>query len=118
MRGAKIDRAITKLLKDNFIFQDDRSFVSLGAEPHLYLRGYDVVKQRERLWQFAKYDQVQGRNCALCGGPIINPEWEMDHKQGGTVGRHDDLSNLQIVHSECHRKKHVQVRWSSRAEKA
>jgi len=104
-RGAKRDLAVTKLLLDNGLLLDKRSFVS--HEPHLYLKGDDIVKQRAR---------VAGRSGGLCGickkpfGGIFGYDWEMDHIQGGLTGRYDDLSNLQAVHAECHRKRHVHIK--------
>ena len=109
MRGAKKDTAITKLLLDNGLLLDKRSFVSLGAEPHLYLKGSDIPAQRERLTR-----QTASLACGICKNGLIGLGYaEMDHKQGGTVGRCDCLHNLHFVHSTCHRAKHVQVQLKS-----
>jgi HNH endonuclease len=106
MRGAKKDLAVTKLLRENGLLLDKRSFVSLGCEPHLYLKGRDMMAQRERMW-------ASKMICGICNEEIWD-EWEVDHKQGGLVGRFDDLSNLQAVHPICHRQRHVHPKWSRR----
>lgn len=108
-RGAKRDIPITKLLHDNGLLGDKRSFVSLGAEPHLYLRGEDITNQRNKVWYASK-----GR-CAICKMPMYWDDWHMDHLQGGLVGRCDDLNNLRAVHPACHRGRHVQVQLKSMA---
>jgi hypothetical protein len=107
-RGAKKDIAISRLLVKNGLLLDKRSFVSLGPEPHLFLRGYDIVYQRQRVWSHSK------DKCASCKRLLSEVEWEMDHIQGGMVGRHDDLSNLRALCRDCHRKRHVQVQWGKR----
>lgn len=115
-RGAKKDTTVTKALVANGIFWDKRSFISLGTEPHLYLKGDDIKLMRQRVWARAK------RKCANCKREIIyqdfDADWEMDHKQGGTVGRCDCLHNLQVLCRPCHRAKHVQVKFTQRKEEA
>ena len=58
-RGAKVDRAVTKLLGENGLLLDKRSFVSLDG--HLYLRGLDKISQRPRVFKLHK------EKCAVCG---------------------------------------------------
>jgi hypothetical protein len=107
-RGAKKDITVTRLLFENGLLLDKRSFVSWGAEPHLYLKGEDVGRQRERLWLSGNSE------CEICRKPIhFNQIWQMDHKQGGLVGRCDCRHNLRITHAECHRARHVQVQLRS-----
>ena len=106
-RGAHKDRAITKLLRENGLLLDKRSFVSLGAEPHLYLRGEDIVAQRMRAWVASR------GKCGICGSPLFYQDYEMDHIQGGIVLRCDCLHNLRAVHGPCHRKRHLQVQLKS-----
>jgi len=104
-RGTKRDLGVTKLLFDNGLLLDKRSFVS--HEPHLYLKGQDIAEQRARVAAASR------GLCGICGKPfggIFEYDWEMDHIQGGTVGRCDCLHNLRAVHIECHRRKHVHVK--------
>jgi hypothetical protein len=103
-RGAKKDITVSKLLYENGLLLDKRSFISLGAEPHLYLKGRDVEKQWDRLWESTVGSCA---NCRL----IIYGNWVMDHKQGGLVGRCDCLHNLQVLCPPCHRAKHVRPRF-------
>lgn len=101
-RGAREDVGVTKLLFANGLLLDRDSFVSLNAnEPHLFLYGDDITCQRQRVWHRGKH------KCASCGmavGPF-SQDWEMDHIQGGLVGRCDCLHNLQILCRPCHKKK-------------
>src|ERR1700677_2909963 len=94
-RSAKRDIASTKLLRENGILLDSRSFISLPSlrdgKPHLYLRGRDMELQRDRVFKRDKGRcQIKGPHC---GEVAI----ETDHKQGGLVGRCDCLHNLQAV---------------------
>lgn len=112
MRGAKKDVTVTRLLRANGLLLDPRSFVSLGSEPHLYLSGDDIVCQRQRVAHRSK------GKCGICKKPIVifglDQDWEMDHKQGGLVGRYDDLENLQALCRPCHRRKHVRPKFSKK----
>ena len=121
MRGARKDVSVSKLLYKNGIFLDRRSFVSLNAnEPHLFLFGDDIKMQRERVWARSK------GKCGICKKKIeiapyegqfdFGKDWEMDHIQGGLVGRCDCLHNLRATHPECHRAKHVRPRFGERAQ--
>ena len=104
---------MTKLLRANGLLLDHRSFISLGIEPHLVLKGDDVVCQRQRVWHRGK------GKCAVCKREInVLDSWEMDHKQGGTVGRCDCLHNLQVSCWDCHRKKHVRPQFTQRKAEA
>ena len=106
MRGASKDRATTKLLRENGLLLDARSFVSrpsiANGSIHLFFKGDDVICQRQRVWHRSK------GKCAGCKRLLDVLDWEMDHKQGGTVGRCDCLHNLQALCRDCHRAKHVQ----------
>lgn len=99
MRGAKVDRPVSKLLFKNRIFLDRRSFVSLnGNEPHLFLKGRDMSAQRERAWIRAKGScEHKG-----CNGLSI----ELDHVHGGLTERCDCLHNLQLLCTHHHTLKH------------
>ena len=112
MLGYKKDLAVTRLLRANGLLLDPRSFVTLGLEPHLKLKGDDMVCQRQRVAHRSK------GKCAACKSPIrvfgLEQDWEMDHKQGGLVGRYDDLENLQALCRPCHRKKHVRPKFSKK----
>ena len=112
-RGAKKDLAVTKVLRANGLFWDKRSFVSLGVEPHLYLKGDDVVCQRQRVWLKWKGNKP----APLCVLKLEGCDFyasELDHKQGGTVGRCDCAHNLQPVCVNCHRLKHVHPKFTKR----
>jgi hypothetical protein len=98
VRGAKVDRTATKALRDNHLFLDRRSFISIDA--HLYLKGDDVICQRQRVWHRSK------GKCKNCKAQLSPLDAELDHKQGGLVGRCDCLHNLQILCHDCHVKKH------------
>lgn len=106
-RGASVDMAVTKVLVKNHIFWDKRSFVSLpnhsDGSIHVYLKGDDIKLARQRVWSSSR------QRCASCKTELGYDDWEMDHKQGGTVGRCDCLHNLQALCRPCHRKKHVKV---------
>lgn len=100
-RGAKTDIAVTKMMHDNRIFADSRSFVSLDA--HLFLYGQDKEYQRSRVFADSR------GLCVACGREITWETFEWDHVQGGLVGRCDCLHNAAAKCRECHRNKHVQV---------
>lgn len=117
MRGARKDVSVTKVLVANGIFWDKRSFVSLprlDGSIHVYLKGDDIKLARQRVWQRSK------QKCAICKRPISfdqsDADWEMDHIKGGNVERCDCLENLQAVHRECHRNKHVQVKFTPKQQ--
>ena len=103
-RGAKIDRQATKEKG----YKDERSFLSLEGDE--YLKGEDLSARRA-----AVYYKSHGR-CMLnvsprCRGWIDFPDFEMDHIQGGLVGRNDNLSNLRAVCKPCHRARHLRPRF-------
>jgi len=104
-RAAKIDREATRLAK----FLDARSFRSLDG--HDYLKGKDITLRRREV--FAR-DYGKCQVCLRNGrsNHIGRQEGEMHHVQGGLVGRHDDLENLEWVCRFHHRMSHVQVRWT------
>jgi hypothetical protein len=110
MRGAKRDIAITRLLHANGLLLDKRSFISLGAEPHLYLKGPDMILQRERVWLKWKGSDPAPR-CYLKLEGCDFYAAELDHKQGGLVGRCDCEHNLGPACVNCHRAKHVRPRF-------
>jgi hypothetical protein len=63
-RGTHKDAATTKLLLDNGLLLDKRSFVGYDrttATVHLYLRGIDKSNQRARVFRFHR------ETCSLCG---------------------------------------------------
>jgi hypothetical protein len=103
MRGAKVDRPVSRLLFKNGFFRSRDSFVSLnGNEPHLFLAGDDVSHMRRLVFQ-----KSHGK-CAekKCRKPIEWETFEMDHIVSGLVGRCDDITNLQALCHPCHVKKH------------
>lgn len=111
MSWGKKDERLSKTLYENGLFGDERSCIIYDPEmnPHLRLKGIDMMMQRKRL--LAKWD---GR-CGICRMPVYEgfSSPEMDHKQGGLVGRCDCQHNLQLVCPPCHRAKHVQVQLKS-----
>jgi HNH endonuclease len=113
-RGFSKDERVSALLVESGFFENEDSFIGYDLEmtPHLLLEGEDVSRQRTRLWKALKY-RPEGRACGICHKPITNPDWEMDHIQGGTVGRCDCLHNLRAVHRYCHREKHVKTQLKS-----
>jgi hypothetical protein len=120
MSGAKKDVAITRLLRDNGLFLDKRSFVGHGLDmiPHLFLKGNDIGPQRDRVWLRS------GQKCKSCKARLgwvaddSYSDWEMDHVQGGNVGRCDCLHNLQSLCVNCHRNKHVKPQWTKKKQQA
>jgi hypothetical protein len=110
-RGAKKDITVSKLLYENGLFLDKRSFISLGAEPHLYLKGPDMQAQHDRVMKRDKH------RCQICersywsdfGGSL-----EVDHIIPKGRGGSDDIGNLQAACISCHRTgpnaKHVRPR--------
>jgi hypothetical protein len=111
-RGAQKDEAVTKMLRDNGLLLEKRSFVSRDA--HLYLFGEDKVVQRQRVFNRDRgFCRKCGRLCAWEAG-----EWH--HVQGGLVGRCDCLHNAEWrcgrFTSDCHTREHVQTRFSGRTK--
>jgi 5-methylcytosine-specific restriction endonuclease McrA len=108
-RGFKRDQPITKMLRENGLLLDRRSFVAYDSNmtPHLLLKGQDIVFQRAKVWLRSR------RKCGLCKLALDYDSLEMDHKKGGSFGRCDCLENLQILCRDCHRAKHVQVKLQS-----
>ena len=94
-RAAKVDEQATLWRRAVGHFRDQRSFV--GRDGHVYLYGEDKRQRRREV--FAR----DGGRCVRCG-VMVGKEWgEMDHEQGGLVGRCDCLHNLQVMCAECHR---------------
>jgi hypothetical protein len=113
-RGFKKDVTTTKVLRANGLLLDKRSFISLGAEAHLLLKGDDIVCQRQRVAH-----RTKGR-CGICRKPmeIFGPsaDWEMDHKKNKPAERCDCLHNLRAVHPDCHRRRHPQTQFLRKTE--
>jgi hypothetical protein len=107
MRGHKRDEPLTKMLRENGLLLDAHSFVGydLQMQPHILLKGPDIILQREAVL-------IKSRNrCAGCKRVLLPGEEELDHIQGGLSGRCDCRHNLQILCFDCHRKKHVRVKF-------
>lgn len=104
-RGAKIDRTATAEAH----FCDPRSFRS--QDGHDYLKGDDIRTRRQEV-----YDRAKGI-CEGCRNPhrVAWGPGQMHHKQGGLVGRNDDMENLQWVCASYHRSQHVQVQFGKHA---
>ena len=99
-RGAK--RAFAATEEKNYL--DPRSFVSLDG--HEYLHGDDIGERRREVWERAKgYCEV--RQAPNCSGLVSWTDGEMHHKQGGLVGRNDDMENLLWSCMACHRLEHA-----------
>jgi 5-methylcytosine-specific restriction endonuclease McrA len=96
-RAAKVDQQATRERRENGEFQDYRSFVS--RDGHEYLYGEDKRRRRREVFK------RDGGRCVRCG-KLVGSSWgEMDHDQGGLVGRCDCMHNLQVMCDECHRGK-------------
>lgn len=107
-RGFKMDTKLTKRLFQNGLLLDKRSFIGYDTEqiPHLLLYGEDISMQRARVFQKSK-----GR-CAICRRLTL--DGEMDHIKSGNSGRCDCADhNLRILCPDCHRSRHVQVKFGS-----
>jgi HNH endonuclease len=102
-RGAKRDLAVTKLLRRNYLFNDRRSFVSLGPEPKLFLYGVDMSAQRDIV-----YKNSRGR-CRKCKVELPEGILEMDHVVSRGKGGDDSITNLQMLCPTCHMHKHNRV---------
>jgi hypothetical protein len=107
MRGHKRDEPLTKMLRENGLLLDAHSFVGYDLEmkPHVLLKGGDIILQREAVLIKSRY------RCADCKRVLLPGEEELDHIQGGLSGRCDCRHNLQILCGDCHRKKHVRVKF-------
>ncbi len=98
-RGAKISIPDTKARK----FKEPGSFVSVDG--HEYLKGKDkTARYREAVEKLPPF-------CNKCKRLLY--EGDLDHIQGGLVGRCDCMHNLQWLCKDCHREKHVQVQLRS-----
>lgn len=108
-RGARRDFAVTKLLRDEGVFEDSRSFIShpliSDGLPHLFLYGIDAGKQRQRVYN-RDSGRCQLRIASSCPGYVPMFDAEMDHIMSGLVGRTWEMSNLRMVCQACHRKRH------------
>jgi len=110
-RGFKRDDRVSKMLYQNGLFLDRRSFVGYDPEmkPHLLLKGMDIVSQRNRMWEKSK------RRCSKCKRVFeTDADFEMHHKKAGLVGRCDCGHNLEPLCGDCHRAHHVQTKWSKK----
>jgi hypothetical protein len=99
MRGAKRDN--TETMARNFM--DDRSFVSMDG--HDYLYGDDIGDRRREVWERA-HGYCEVKQAPGCSGLVSWVDGEMHHKQGGLVGRNDDMENLLWSCMACHRYEH------------
>lgn len=105
-RGAKIDKQATKEKH----YKDERSFISLMGDE--YLKGEDLKLRRDEV--FAKsHGRCMLNVSPLCRGWITRGTFELDHIQGGLVGRNDNADNLRAVCKRCHRYRHIRPKWSS-----
>lgn len=103
-RGAKIDHEATRSAH----FEDPRSF--RGLDGHDYLKGADIMLRR---WKVYERDLGLCQPCLRKGRKnFVGWDGDLHHKQGGLVGRHDDLSNLEWSCRPCHQREHVQVQWT------
>ena len=98
-RAAKRDN--TETVARNFM--DERSFVSLDG--HEYLYGDDIGDRRREVYERAK-GVCEVRTSPHCQKAARWIDGEMHHKQGGLVGRNDDMENLLWSCLPCHRFEH------------
>lgn len=113
-RGFKRDTKLTKRLRENGFLEDRRSFVGYDLEmiPHFVLFGMDLTTQRHLVWAKSR------GNCAICRRRLDSLAWEMDHIQGGLSGRCDCSHNLRALCVDCHRSRHVQVKFGASRSQA
>ena len=98
-KGFKVDHAAT----DAKHYLDQRSAVDIHGRELLY--GEDMLIRRAEVY-------VRARGfCAHCGRHRDYDAIEMDHIKPRGKGGTDDVSNLQMLCADCHRRKHVQVRF-------
>ena len=60
-------------------------------------------------WRYDEYRlwQQQGRKCPLCGQDLTEERgWDRHHKVWQVYGGTDDLTNLELLHPNCHRQLH------------
>lgn len=98
-RGAK--RAFAATEAKNYL--DPRSFVSLDS--HEYLYGDDIGERRREVWERA-HGYCEVKQAPGCSGLVSWIYGELHHKQGGLVGRNDDMENLLWSCMACHRYEH------------
>jgi len=99
-RAHNVDQVATQAS----FFLDRRSYVTHSG--HAYLFGNDVTMRRHEV-----YERDLGK-CQDCGKRALWDEGEMNHIQGGLVGRCTCMHNLEWLCKPCHRARHVSVKWS------
>lgn len=113
MRGFKRDTKLTLLMRHNGFFLDRRSFIGYNSDmiPHLLLAGVDVGLQRTKV--FLRSERQGIPCCVICRRKLQSEEWEMDHIKSKGMGGSDDLWNLRALCVDCHRNRHVQVKFGA-----
>ena len=96
-RGARRDVNVTRLLRENGLLADRRSFVGhdLNYVPHLFLRGEDKSRQRVRV--FARY-----KRCSICKTPRDESTGEWHHPKNCDCVGCAEVRCSQFL-SDCHR---------------
>jgi len=95
--------------------------VKIRSDANPYDRNHEeYFEKRRTLLQLDKLDyrrkvqsiwKRQKGLCALCSLPLSQEsDWDMHHIQFKTDGGTDNSSNLQLMHSNCHRQYHTLVR--------
>lgn len=102
----RIDRDLTAARFLNGTYQDSRSQVHQDGRE--YLKGVDVGRRRREVWERDR------RRCVGCKEYVTWEQFEMDHIAKVVMGerRWDNLSNLRTLCRNCHRAKHVQIRFT------
>jgi len=78
-------------------------------EARLHEKLSATLAGRERIWTL--WEDQQGR-CPMCGELLIEEsEWQVHHIHWRVYGGGDELSNLQLLHLNCHRQLHS-IGWS------
>jgi hypothetical protein len=111
-RGASKDVPLTALLRAEGFFKDKRSFLGWRESvPHVYLKGEDMSRQRDRLMERDRY------SCKKCGRHLLG-DGEAHHVIPKGKGGSDDLENLEYrcgrFIGTCHTGEHVQTRFTRR----
>jgi len=104
-----------------------RRHVKIRAEAHPYDMNYElyleerhtskvegditVSKGKKSLWK------AQGGKCPACQGNLEMNKWNEHHVIPRLLGGSDNLTNLQLLHPNCHRQLHSQEERSVTAPK-
>lgn len=72
-----------------------------GGLPNIHGKGA-VSKQLRDIATLALWE-AQEHTCALCGQPMIWPNFARDHVEPFSISRDDSIWNTRLAHAECDR---------------